>query len=250
MPASPFAFSVPPCGRSMKESPPRRPHLEHEERLRAGGIELVAGVDEAGRGPLAGPVVAAAVVLPAGFRHGRLNDSKKLSPERRRVIYAELTQNLDLLWHVAVVEPAEIDRVNIYRATVAAMRQAVEGLARRPGHVLIDGLPIRGFPVPQTALVGGDATSLSIAAASVLAKVTRDRLMEVHDREFPAYGFARHKGYATGEHLAILARHGPCPIHRFTFRPICQPLLPLAVGASAAAPPPVAEMAGASGRGA
>lgn len=234
----------------MKPPPPRRPHLEHEDRLRAGGVELVAGIDEAGRGPLAGPVVAAAVVLPAGFRHGRLNDSKKLSPERRRGIYAELTQNLDVLWHVAVVEPAEIDRVNIYRATVAAMRQAVEGLARRPGHALIDGLPIRGFPVPQTALVGGDATSLSIAAASVLAKVTRDRLMEAHDREFPAYGFARHKGYATGEHLATLARHGPCPIHRFTFRPICQPLLPLAVGPLAAGPSPVAALAGVPGRGA
>ena len=233
---------------------PNRPHLEHEERLRAGGVETVAGVDEAGRGPLAGPVVAAAVVLPAGFRHGRLNDSKKLSPAWRRVIYAELTQNLDLLWHVAVVEPAEIDRVNIYRATVAAMRRAVEGLARRPGHVLIDGLPVRGFPTPQTALVGGDGVSLSIAAASVLAKVTRDRLMEAYDREFPAYGFARHKGYATGEHLATLARHGPCPIHRFTFRPICQPLLPLAAGTSLAAAvagaPPVAALAGTPGLGA
>ncbi len=234
----------------MKPATRSRPHLEHEERLRGRGVELVAGVDEAGRGPLAGPVVAAAVVLPAGFRHGRLNDSKQLSAERRRVIYAELTQNLDLLWHVAVVGPAEIDRVNIYRATVAAMRQAVEGLARRPGHVLIDGLPIRGFPVPQTALVGGDATSLSIAAASVLAKVTRDRLMEGYDREFPAYGFARHKGYATGQHLATLAQHGPCPIHRFTFRPICQPRLPLAVGRPAAAPPPAPALAGAPGLGA
>lgn len=232
-----------------------RPHLEYEERLRAAGVETVAGVDEAGRGPLAGPVVAAAVILPPGFRHARLHDSKRLSAARRQGIYAELTQNLDLLWHVAVVEPAEIDRVNILRATVEAMRRAVAGLARPPGHVLVDGLPIRPFPVPQTALVAGDATSLSIAAASVLAKVTRDRLMEAYDREFPAYGFARHKGYATGEHLAILARDGPCPIHRYSFRPIAQPLLPLVVGrrdaapAAARVPDFLAPVAGTSGVG-
>lgn len=202
------------------------PHLEHENRLRAGGVELVAGVDEAGRGPLAGPVVAAAVILPAGFRHASLHDSKRLSPGQRARIYAELTHNMDVLWSVAVVEAAEVDRLNILRATHAAMRRAVAGLPRPPGHILVDGLEVPPFPVPQTALVGGDGISLSIAAASVLAKVARDRLMEAWDARYPAYGFARHKGYATGQHLAILARDGPCPIHRYTFRPVAQPLLP------------------------
>lgn len=187
---------------------------------------LVAGIDEAGRGPLAGPVVAAAVILPEGFTHRHLNDSKRLSPARRARIYRELTGNLAVTWAAAVVDSTEVDRLNILRATHEAMRRAFHALPLRPDHVLIDGLPVHPFPVAQTALVGGDALSLSIAAASVVAKVTRDRLMEELDACYPGYGFSRHKGYATSHHLAILARHGPCPIHRFSFRPVAEPRLP------------------------
>ena len=209
-------------------SPPR-PHLEHETRLLASGAAtLIAGIDEAGRGPLAGPVVAAAVVLPQGFAHRRLNDSKKLAPGHRQAIYRELTADRTVLWAVAAMDAAEVDRLNILRATHEAMRRAFRALERRPDHALIDGCPVHPFPVPHTAIVDGDAISLSIAAASVIAKVTRDRLMDELDALYPAYGFSRHKGYATSHHLAILARDGPCPIHRYSFRPVAQPVFAFA----------------------
>ncbi len=205
-------------------SPPARPHLEHETRLRSSGAaKLVAGFDEAGRGPLAGPVVAAAVILPDDFTHRHLHDSKRLSAARRAKIYQELTSDPAVTWAAAVVDSVEVDRLNILRATHEAMRRALGALARCPDHALIDGLPVHPFPVAHTALVSGDSISLSIAAASVIAKVTRDRLMEAFDGQYPGYGFSRHKGYATSHHLAILARHGPCPIHRFSFRPVAQP---------------------------
>ncbi len=205
-----------------------RPHFEHENALRAAGQAfIIAGIDEAGRGPLAGPVVAAAVILPEDFTHRHLHDSKKLSPTRRESIYRDLTGNEAVVWACATVESGEIDRLNILRATHEAMRRAVLALSRRPDHALIDGLPVRSFPLPHTAIVEGDGQSLSIAAASVIAKVTRDRIMEEMDRRYPDYGFARHKGYATSAHLATLARHGPCPIHRYTFRPVGQPLFPI-----------------------
>jgi ribonuclease HII len=206
---------------------PSRPHLEHETRLLCTGrISRVAGIDEAGRGPLAGPVVAAAVVLPVGFTHALLNDSKVLLPAVRAAIFAELTTNPEIAWAYAVVDSVEIDRLNILRATHEAMRRAFAALPCRPEHVLIDGRPVHPFPVEHTALVDGDAISLSIAAASVIAKVTRDRLMHELDLQYPIYGFARHKGYATADHLAILARDGPCPIHRFSFSPVAQPSFP------------------------
>ena len=208
---------------------PARPHLENEERLRAAGVaRIVAGIDEAGRGPLAGPVVAAAVILPRDFRHRRLHDSKRLTAGLRRDLYRELTTSLDIVWACAAVDSQEVDRLNILRATHEAMRRAFCSLAQPADHALIDGLPVHPFPVPHTALVSGDAISLSIAAASVIAKVTRDRLMDEIDARFPSYGFSRHKGYATSHHLAALAREGPCPVHRFTFRPVGQPLLPFA----------------------
>ena len=212
-----------------------RPTLEHERRLRETGCRIVVGIDEAGRGPLAGPVVAAAVVLPEGFAHSWLNDSKKLSSARRARVCGELTSDPAVLWACAVIEPAEIDRINILRATHEAMRRAFAALGPRPDHALIDGLPVHPFPAPQTALVEGDTLSLSVAAASVIAKVTRDRLMVEYDARYPAYGFASHKGYPTSRHLAILARDGPCPIHRYSFRPVGQPFLPFAgaVGRSA-----------------
>jgi ribonuclease HII len=202
--------------------------LRHERKLRASGCVLIAGVDEAGRGPLAGPVVAAAVILPVRFRHKTLNDSKKLSPEQRAIICAELTVQAEICWAVAVVETEEIDRINILRASHQAMRRAVAALVRIPDHVLIDGLPVRPFPIPQTALVGGDALSFSIAAASVIAKVTRDRIMVEMDQRHPGYEFAQHKGYGTELHLARLKQHGPCPIHRRSFLPVQQAEFPFA----------------------
>lgn len=200
--------------------------LRHERKLRTDGIALIAGIDEAGRGPLAGPVVAAAVMLPEKFRHKTLNDSKKLSAEVREEIYAELTVRTDVLWSVCVVEVDEIDRINILRATHEAMRRAVTALTTRPDHALIDGKPVRPFPIPHTALVGGDALSFSIAAASVIAKVTRDRIMVEMDQRHPGYEFGQHKGYGTELHLARLKQHGPCPIHRRTFLPVEQAELP------------------------
>lgn len=182
----------------------------------------MAGVDEAGRGPLAGPVVAAAVILPQGFRHASLNDSKQLRERARDSLYGELTANADIRWALAIVESAEIDRLNILRATHEAMRRAVAKLVPQPQHVLIDGLPVTPFPLPQTALVGGDGLSFSIAAASIIAKVTRDRLMIDMDARHPGYDFARHKGYGTPQHLTALKKHGPCPIHRRSFLPVRQ----------------------------
>lgn len=190
--------------------------------MRSSGIEVIAGVDEAGRGPLAGPVVAAAVILPARFRHRTLDDSKKLSEPVRERIFAELAARADVCWAAAVVECEEIDRMNILRAAHEAMRRATLELAVLPHHVLIDGLPVRPFPFPQTAVVRGDACSLSIAAASVIAKVTRDRIMREMDARYPDYQFARHKGYSTPLHLEKLRRHGPCPIHRKTFEPVAR----------------------------
>ena len=195
--------------------------FRHERALRKAGVEIIAGIDEAGRGPLAGPVVAAAVVLP-------LTDSKQLSAAVREEIYAELTaEGRGITWAVSVAGHEEIDRINILRATHQAMRRAVTALALAPQHVLIDGLPVRPFPIPQTALVGGDGLSLSIAAASVIAKVTRDRIMQEMDALYPKYQFSQHKGYGTALHLAMLRVHGPCPIHRRSFLPVRQAQLEL-----------------------
>ena len=196
--------------------------LEHEIRLSGSGYSLIAGIDEAGRGPLAGSVFASAVVLPAGFIPQGINDSKKLTPRVRERFHQQLTSEPDVLWAVAKKNAGEIDQLNILRATHAAMRAAWELLEPRPDHVLIDGLPVPQFPCPQTALVGGDAISLSIAAASIIAKVERDREMEEMDRLYPEYGFAKHKGYPTAEHFAKLRLHGPCPIHRRSFAPVAQ----------------------------
>ncbi len=201
--------------------------FDAERRLQAAGQTPVAGIDEAGRGPLAGPVVAAAVILPADYPAEGLDDSKRLTAAARDRHYARLTRDASVVWAVAVLEAPEIDRLNILRATHEAMRRAVLGLRVPARHALIDGLPVHPFPLPQTALVGGDALSLSIAAASVIAKVTRDRLMAAHDRAWPAYGFAQHKGYATAAHLASLRAHGPCPIHRRSFSPVAQLAFPL-----------------------
>jgi ribonuclease HII len=205
----------------------RRCGFRYEKKLRAIGVAHIAGIDEAGRGALAGPVVAAAVVLPEKFRHRRLNDSKQLAPELREQIYSELISDPQVRWTVGIVESVEIDRINILRASHRAMRLAVEALIEPPDHVLIDGLPVIPFPLPQTAIIEGDCISLSIAAASVIAKVTRDRMMRDFCAHFPQYCFGQHKGYGTELHLLKLYEFGPCPIHRRSFEPVAQPLLAL-----------------------
>ncbi|MBA3835349.1 MAG: ribonuclease HII [Sphingomonas sp.] len=202
----------------------RRCGFRHERKIRALGFSSIAGIDEAGRGALAGPVVAAAVVLPEKFRHKRLNDSKQLQPERREEIYHDLTRNTSIRWSVGIVDSVEIDHLNILRATHKAMREAIAALAAQPDHALIDGLPVFPFPLPQTAVVDGDCYSLSIAAASVIAKVTRDMMMREFCARFPEYCFSQHKGYGTELHLTRLHELGPCPIHRRSFEPVAQPL--------------------------
>ena len=196
--------------------------MRFERRLRAAGYLVIAGVDEVGVGPLAGPVCAAAAILPPQFKHAVLDDSKKLTAAQREGIYAELTTDERVRWCCATVEVEEINRLNILQAAWVAMRHAILGLAQPPDAALIDGRPVHPFPVHQHPLVGGDALSLSIAAASVIAKVTRDRLMGELAARHPEYGFAEHKGYGTPQHLAALRRHGPCPAHRRTFRPVAQ----------------------------
>jgi len=191
------------------------------------GATRVAGVDEAGRGPLAGPVVAAAAILPAtwakaGLPDGLdgLNDSKQLTVLQRERYFAFLTACGEVEFAIAQIDAGQIDEINILRATHRAMNEALATLKPQPQHALVDGRPVKTLRFPQTAIVKGDARSYSIAAASVLAKVTRDRLMLEFDRQWPVYGFAGHKGYGTARHLAALAAHGPCPIHRRSFAPL------------------------------
>jgi ribonuclease HII len=211
----------------------RRCGFRHERKLRALGISTIAGIDEAGRGALAGPVVAAAVILPEKFKHRKLNDSKQLLPEKREKIYNDLIVNEAIAWAVGIVDSIEIDTINILRASHKAMRIAVSGLVTQPEHVLIDGLPVFPFPLPQTAVIDGDCYSLSIAAASVIAKVRRDAIMRDFCARFPEYCFSQHKGYGTELHLLKLHEHGPCPIHRRSFEPVAQPLFEFASPASA-----------------
>jgi ribonuclease HII len=204
------------------------PTIDHENRLRAAGFRIVAGIDEAGRGPLAGPVCVAAVVLPDDFTHALLNDSKQLSELKRERLYEEITGDSRIRWHCVSIQPDEIDRINILQATWEGMRRAVLGLQPVPDAALIDGKPVKNFPLHQVALVKGDSLSYSIAAASIIAKVTRDRLMVEMARQHPEYGFEIHKGYPTPAHLAALKQHGPCPHHRRSFRPVAQLELDLA----------------------
>lgn len=194
--------------------------LVHERALWKQGIRRVAGIDEAGRGPLAGPVVVAAVVLAERFRLRDLDDSKKLDAKKRDGLFQHLSTSVE--WSVSVLDHDVIDRLNILRATHHGMREVCVKLSVPADHALIDGLPVPDFPIPHTALVGGDGLSKSIAAASIIAKVTRDRIMEEMDTLYPQYGFRQHKGYATAAHLAKLREHGPCPIHRFSFAPVAQ----------------------------
>ena len=192
-----------------------------EKEARARGFRLVAGLDEAGRGPLAGPVVAAAVMLPPRARLSDVDDSKKLSPKQREEAFA-LLQEKALAIGVGIVEAGEIDQLNIHQASLKAMERAVAELPVVPHFLFIDGLHTLALPLPQKAVVKGDQRCLSIAAASIVAKITRDRIMTDYHREYPEYNFIRHKGYGTKEHLQAIEKYGPCPLHRRSFRPIYQ----------------------------
>ncbi len=203
------------------------PDLSLEREVVSSGAQWVAGIDEAGRGPLAGPVAAAAVILPADYENGRLDDSKKLPEARREELFEELSSDQSVCWAMSFAEVEEIEHVNILRATHAAMARAVAALERRPCYCLIDGLDVPQFPLASRGVVKGDGISLSIAAASVIAKVIRDRRMRAYAEEFPEYGFERHKGYGTKAHLEALQRHGPCRIHRKTFQPVAQLAFPI-----------------------
>lgn len=198
------------------------PTLRHEKLAYTDGATIIAGVDEAGRGPLAGPVVAAAAILPREYRHKVLNDSKQLSAEQREELYAELTADPNIRWATGISDVDVIDSYNILRATWRAMALALDALPIKPDFVLVDGLRVPAIRIRQKPIVGGDAKSFSIAAASVIAKVTRDRMMMVIHEQYPQYNFAQHKGYGTPEHLAALEQHGPCPVHRRTFAPVRQ----------------------------
>lgn len=192
-----------------------------EDEVRAQGYQIIAGIDEAGRGPLAGPVVAAAVVLPAGCKIKEVRDSKQLSPAQRETIFELISKQAQGIG-LGIVEASEIDRLNILRATQKAMVEAIQNLPSAPDFLLIDGRQTLSLPLPQKVIPKGDQLCLSIAAASIIAKVTRDRLMLQYHEVYPQYNFARHKGYATKEHLAAIHRYGCCPLHRQSFRPVYQ----------------------------
>ncbi len=201
----------------------RGPDLRYERKLWRSGVEAVAGVDEAGVGPMAGPVVAAAVMFPAEVFISGVNDSKKLSEDQRERLFTPVTEQA-LSFGVGVADPEEIDRLNIYWATMLAIRRAVGAMEQQPEHVLVDGRNVPELALPQTRIVGGDRKSFCIAAASIIAKVTRDRMMAEFDEVFPEYGFASHKGYCTSEHLKRLEKFGPCSIHRKSFAPVAATL--------------------------
>ena len=198
-----------------------------EQEAHAEGFARVCGIDEAGRGPLAGPVVAAAVILPAGYELPGLNDSKKLTAKKREALYEALMADDAVQKSIAQATVEEIDELNILRATHLAMRRAAEGLPGGVDFCLIDGLPVPGFPLPSRSIVKGDARCLSIAAASILAKVWRDHYMQELHRQFPAYGFDRHAGYGTKAHMQAIREHGATIHHRRTFAPVTQLELPL-----------------------
>lgn len=192
------------------------PNFEIETYYQTEGYAIVCGVDEAGRGPLSGPVFAAAVVLPNDLVLEGLNDSKKLSPKKREALF-DLICEKAITYGIASASVEEIDEMNILEASLLAMRRAIAMLSPAPDFALIDGNCEKEFTLPVKAVVKGDAKSCSIAAASILAKVSRDRLCEEHDKQYPAYGFAKHKGYGTKAHMDAIRQYGPCPIHRKSF---------------------------------
>ncbi|HAL63564.1 MAG TPA: ribonuclease HII [Clostridiales bacterium] len=189
---------------------------ETEKRLQKEGYKLIAGVDEAGRGPLAGPVYAAAVILPQDIRLDGINDSKKLSPKKREELFYEITEKA-VCYSIFSVDEKKIDEINILNATHMAMNGAVNSLSKKPDYVIIDGNSIKGMDISHETIVKGDAKSISIASASILAKVARDRYITKMAEVYPEYGFEKHKGYGTKEHTDAILKYGVCPIHRKTF---------------------------------
>lgn len=213
-----------------KQNPPiplTGPDMQEEMVAYAEGCHRVCGIDEAGRGPLAGPVMTAAVILPQDYELPGLNDSKKLTARKREELYAALMADERVLKCVAQASVEEIDNLNILRATHLAMARAAQGLPQQPDMCLIDGLPVPGFPLPSRSLVKGDARCLSIAAASILAKVSRDHYMQGLARQYPQYGFDRHAGYGTRQHMQAIRQYGITPHHRRSFAPVAQMELPL-----------------------
>lgn len=190
--------------------------LAIEKNLWEQGIELIAGVDEAGRGPLAGPVVAAAVIFPEGYLIDGVNDSKKLTPKKREILFEKITREA-LAIGVGIIDEKYIDEHNILRAALVSMKNAVDKLIEKPSYVLVDGNGLPEWEYHAEAIVKGDSLSFTIAAASIIAKVTRDKIMAEYDKQFPSYAFAKHKGYATRYHIDAIKKAGLCPIHRKTF---------------------------------
>jgi ribonuclease HII len=211
--------------------------LRYETELWERGVLLVAGVDEAGMAPLAGPIVAGACLLPRDYRPRGIDDSKQLDARARGRLAADIRQNA-VCWAVARAEVAEIDTINVYRAGLLALTRAVRGLSQRPDHVLVDARKLPELGIPHTPIIHGDALSLTIAAASILAKTARDALMAELDATHPGYGFARHKGYPTAEHFSALRRLGACPVHRRSFEPVREALGLAPVQADLFPPPP------------
>jgi len=193
--------------------------MSYEHNLFAAGVQYIAGIDEAGRGPIAGPVVAAAVILPPDFFLPKVDDSKRLKPSVRERLSSAIKRQA-LAWAIGIVSASCLDQINIYQATKLAMITAVNNLRIEAEHLIIDAVKLPELGIPQTPLVKGDSLSLSVACASILAKVERDAIMDGYDKLFPGYGFAKHKGYGTREHLEALFRLGPCPAHRTSFEPV------------------------------
>lgn len=194
--------------------------VKFEKKAYQQGYQVIAGIDEAGRGPLAGPVVAAACILPKGLLIPEVNDSKQLTPKMREKLFSRLTSDPSILYGIGVVDSEEIDRINIYQATKQAMFQAIANLPATPDYLLVDGMDLKHPAIPGLKIVKGDQLSLSIAAASIIAKETRDKIMRDFHSEWPHYCFDQHKGYGTEKHLLAIDKHGPCPIHRRSFAPI------------------------------
>lgn len=191
-----------------------------EEEARSQGFQFIAGIDEAGRGPLAGPVVAGACIIPPEIYFPGVNDSKQLSAAQREELYSQITSTEGVHCGIGIATVEEIDAFNIFQATVRAMHRAIAALKQVPDMLLVDGLQLSHLTIPSKKIIKGDCKSQSIAAASILAKVTRDKMMEKYHEEWPHYGFKSHKGYPTEAHIDNLMKHGPCPIHRRSFQPV------------------------------
>lgn len=191
----------------------------YENKLRKKGLALIAGIDEVGKGSLAGPIVAACVILPHDFKVSGINDSKTLSPVQREKLFVQIVKNA-VEWSIGIVEHDLIDKIGIQEANAQVFKRAIKKLKTTPDYLLIDGRNIAHHPMPHEYIIGGDGKIMSIAAASIVAKVTRDRIMDMHHKEFPQYGFNEHKGYGTVKHLSAIKTHGPSRIHRRSFSPM------------------------------